>query len=160
MKGFTLLELLIVISIIGAIAFFAWVGLGQLGSKQNLADAAQSVVALLRDAQQRSITQADGSAWGVRFNNEPTGNLDGYYLFNNIDPSVAVSSFVLDSSLELRQPSELDPPLEVVFKQISGELDSLLCPSVLPPAVIETGIKVDLANSKIIQIFCNGRIEF
>ena len=155
-SGFTLIEFLIVISLIGVIVFFSWQGLANLGSKQELDNTVLSVTSLLRDAQQRSITQENGQSWGVRFKE------DRYLLFSTsqslngtITNWATSTSVILKPILRFNLSTE---SLMVAFWQINGELALAGCPSA--PA---KEVNLELVNgteSAIIKVFCNGKIQY
>jgi len=154
--GFTLIEFLIVIGLIVVIAFFSWQAFSRLGSGQELKNTTSSIVALLRDAQQRSITQVDSRSWGVRFEG------DHYFLFST-DQSLAspITSWATSTLITLKPVVKFNQPTSsstIAFWQIGGELASVDCPEATTKE-IEVGLK-DGEETSIIKVFCNGRIQY
>lgn len=154
--GFTLIEFLIVIALIIVLAFFSWQGLSSFGGNQELDNTAVSISALLRDAQQRSVTQVDGKSWGVKFGG------GRYFLLStaqSVDGPITdwtVSTTVpLDSALKFIKPID---SLIVVFRQISGELGAVNC-SGGAGEEIEIGL-VGGEEIRIIKVFCSGKVEY
>ncbi|MEK7612473.1 MAG: type II secretion system protein [Patescibacteria group bacterium] len=74
-RGFTLIELMITIAIGSVIFGFTTFGVIRQRVVQNLDSDAKRVESFLRDAQQRSITQENGSMWGVRLEKLVTGDI-------------------------------------------------------------------------------------
>ena len=77
-KGFTLMELVLVIAILGIIA---GLGIGNYANflrQSSLDSAANEIVAKLREAQTNSQASSDNYAWGVEFD---TTNKDRYVIF-------------------------------------------------------------------------------
>src|SRR3972149_8971173 len=78
MKGFTLMELVLVIAVLGVIA---GLGIGNYANflrQSSLDSAANEIVATLRKAQTNSQASSEDYAWGVYFD---TTNKDRYTLF-------------------------------------------------------------------------------
>lgn len=159
-KGFTLIELMIVIGLIGVIAFFAWANLRGVGNQQELNNTTRSITALLRDAQQRSITQVDGRYWGVRFESYPPagGERDRYFLFST--PSISLPSLATTTLITLKPFIKLATTSTVIFNQISGELSLIGCPAAFASSTIRLDILNNPQSSSTIKVFCNGKIEF
>ncbi len=67
--GFTIVELLVVLALVAAIAVVAGINLFGNRNKTDLASATQDIVASLRQAQSNAMSQNQNTAWGVYFNN-------------------------------------------------------------------------------------------
>ena len=159
-KGFTLLELMIVIAIIAVIAMFVWIGLAQIGGSQALKNVTLTATTALRDAQQRSVVQQDGYYWGVQFEN--IEGRDKFTLFRTTTQSAdsieIVNLTTMKPMVELIKPIK-DDPLKMDFNQITGQLITNSCPNPDFFEEIEIGI-VGKEDKSQIKIFCNGRVEF
>ena len=122
-KGFTLLELVIVVAIMTTGATVGFLSLGRYSAKRNLDSTLNGVAAMLRDTQKRAMTQQGGSAWGVRFTNG-AGNADVYQVF-------ASSSYVTSTIKEtgyLRNNVVFSEPFsgtstDISFLQVSGKVN-------------------------------------
>ena len=160
-RGFTLLELMIVISIIVVVGGFVWIGLSNIGSSQELKNVTLVAANILRDAQQRSTVQQDGYYWGVQFEN--VDGRDKFTLFrtttrsaDNIEEVVLTT---MRSTVELVKPVK-NSPLKVIFNQITGQLISTSCPSSDFFEEVEISVVNKEEDKSQIKIFCNGRVEF
>jgi prepilin-type N-terminal cleavage/methylation domain-containing protein len=146
--GFTLLELLLVVGIIGILS--TSIVLNGLGyrNRQALDLAAQQMAASIRDAQNRSVSQQDGLAWGVYFNN--VSSTDSYTVFSGGSYSASENRFVtsLDSPVEFTIPSA-GTTSSIVFAQVSG------LPSTSTSVTITNG-----SASTTITISANGQVQF
>ncbi|MEE8131927.1 MAG: type II secretion system protein [Candidatus Paceibacterota bacterium] len=153
MKAFTLIELIIVISITVILFAMGFLRLFDFRQHQALNLAKQGIVAILRDAQNRSISQESGTRWGVHFENPSGAANDFYELFsgtvyssssvvskNNLDPEIQFSNPVAGSSKD------------VIFLPITGQLT----------AVASTTISLvsDSSVFNTITIDANGRIQY
>lgn len=163
-RGFTLIELLIVISLIGVIALFSWQALYRFGGSQELKNTALSIVALSRDAQQRSITQVDGRSWGVRFENG-SQTADGrgrYFLFSTSQSLTGpITDWTTGALVTLKPVLKFNQPAGiavVAFQQISGDPALIGCPGIAAEE-IEVGL-INSSETAIVKIYCNGRVEY
>jgi type II secretion system protein H len=68
-KGFTLFELMIVIAIMGILAAVTVAIVPTIGRGRELETDRDKIVAYLRHARQKSVSQEEGKQWGVRFDN-------------------------------------------------------------------------------------------
>lgn len=78
-RGFTLIEILVVISIMGLIAVTAIPSLADFVRRQQLAQSGSEVLSTLRDAQSRAISSVGGLNWGVHF----VANQNNFELFSS-----------------------------------------------------------------------------
>ncbi len=94
-RGFTLIELLIVITILAVIGAVAFISLSGRRGTADLTSTSQQIVATLREAQNRSVTQMQGVSWGVHFAN-PTNTSPFYALFSSTyGPTTTAGSYNL-----------------------------------------------------------------
>jgi prepilin-type N-terminal cleavage/methylation domain-containing protein len=68
-SGFTLMETLIVISIVAILAGVSFLTLFNRSERKDFETTVQKIVAVLNDARDRSVAQRDGVAWRVSFSN-------------------------------------------------------------------------------------------
>lgn len=157
-KGFTLIELLISVGLLIIIAVVSVINLVGYRSRLDLDNASQEIIIVLRDAQNRSIsqeatsTQGSGGRWGVHFEN-PATSTDFYDLFwgATYATGTIVSRAALSSSIQFDTPVS-GSSSTVIFSPVTG----------LPNA--STTIKIstvsNTAVSSTITINTNGQIQY
>ena len=152
-KGFTLIELLIVISITAILATFGAMNLIGHRRERDVNFTIQEIITVLRNAQDRSIAQEEGSRWGVYFNNPSGESNDFYELFKGMTyaTSTIVSKIALRSNIQFDTPTS-NSSSTVIFAPITG----------LPNA--STTIKISLigkpTSSSTIIVNSNGEIGY
>lgn len=120
-KGFTLIELVIVVAIV---AIFGVVTVASLTGKKSSNDLSLTVTqatALLREAESRSITQTQGMSWGVHFANA-TNTAPFYAIFSSsYSPTSTAGYYKLPADIAY-VPSTLPigASQDILFSQISG----------------------------------------
>ena len=119
--GFSLFELLIGL---GMVAILATVSVAYLVGYRNQSDldsTAKRIVSTLRDAQNRSITQASLSTWGVHFDNA-SGSRPFWALFSgSYNSSSVFASYPLPPSVGFASATVPAAGFkELVFTQITG----------------------------------------
>ncbi len=147
-RAYTLTEVLISVALIAVIAAFGVSSFFAYQSRQTLDAAAKSMVATLREAQSRSVTAEDGTAWGVRFSK----SANNYFMASangGVVTGLPSRIAALKSNLEL---SYTEPDTkDVVFNTLTGA------------PIVETGIIVrlvaDQAALRTITVYANGRID-
>ena len=143
-KGFTLIEILVVLGISVILAMGGLFSLSNLRKHQALRLAAEGMVAFLRDSQQRSIGQEDGVGWGVHFDNSASEG-DSYWRFGGADPAMVSEKVSLATGVELETPSD-----NVFFAKVSGLPDSVV--------VVKIRLSSDPSAVRIITINAQGTI--
>lgn len=150
-SGITLVELLIALSILAITASIGMMNLINYRNQRDLNITAQEIIAVLRNAQNRSIAQESGNRWGVHFKNLDSPNLDYYELFYG--PSYASATIV--SKINLRSNIGFEIPSTsstIIFTPITG----------LPNA--STTVKIHLtsapSSSSTITVNSNGEIQY
>ena len=153
MRGFTLIELLITIAITVAAATLGIINLVSHRQERDLVSTAQEIATVIRNAQDRSIAQEEGSRWGIYFNNPSGDNNDFYELFKGTSYATGtiVSKSVLRSNIQFDTPSS-NSSSTIIFSPITG----------LPNA--STTVKMSLISkpttSSTIIINSNGEIQY
>ncbi len=151
-KGFTLIELLISIGIIVVLASISFISLLGYKQRQSLVSATQEIVAVVRNAQDRSISQEGGSRWGVHFEN-PLSASAFYDLFqgSSYASDTVVSRSVLPSGLQFDSPA-YGSSSTIIFSPISGLPDG--------SADIKISLINNSTNSSTITVSTNGEVHY
>jgi prepilin-type N-terminal cleavage/methylation domain-containing protein len=121
-KGFTLVELIVVIALIIASGAVVFANLAGKRSTTDLTAATQQIGVLLRQAQSDAVEQESDVAWGVHFAN-PTGTAPFYALFTtSYSAGTVVGTPYLLPTTVAYTTSTLAPgaTLDVIFSPISG----------------------------------------
>ena len=150
-KGFTLVEILLVVgitAILGATLFLFSYG---IKVHKDLDGAINSVAAVVRDAQQRSITQQDMKKWGIHLEKN---SIQIYDLFKDTHLTANIlAQYSLPLSLEFDNSDWGGLFKEIVFTQVDG----------LPTNgenVIIVRILNDPTTAKQVTISANGTISY
>lgn len=158
MKGFSYIELMIVMALIVVTAIGGSFALFRFTKTQEPESAMRSIIATLRDAQQRSIVQQDGMYWGVRFVYDVSGR-DSYVLFKSSDASgnntTNTSIVYMRNNMQFSDPAQFSEPageLKIIFDKMTGGWISSGCPSGTAHAAITV-------NGISTRVYCNGKIE-
>jgi prepilin-type N-terminal cleavage/methylation domain-containing protein len=151
-RAFTLVELLVTLGIIVILAGISFISIINYKQRQELVSASQEIVSVLRNAQDRSISQESGSRWGVYFEN-PSSGTDFFDLFRGetYAGGELVSRAALSSNLQFVNPVS-GSNVTIIFSPITG----------LPNS--STTIKLSLISnstvSSTIIIDTNGKIQY
>ncbi len=116
MKGFTLLETLIVVSIIVVLAGAGIVSFVQNRNVRDLSSTGQNILSTLRFSQSKSLSGEDNSIWGVRLEQ------DRFILFRGADfaSSTSTQIFNLNSNIEIANINLAGGGNEIVFEKLNG----------------------------------------
>lgn len=96
-RGFTLVEVVIVLGIVSALLLAGFTGLTGVRNKQSLNSALQEIAAATRDTQKKSIAQEGGASWNIRFASDSAED-HRYEIFSG----VAYSSSSVQKTSRLR----------------------------------------------------------
>ncbi len=121
-RGFTLLELLIVIAILAVIAIAGADSYRNFGKSVELSSTAQVIAADLRQVQAKAMIGDGGVKWGARFVN---GTPDDYYELFSTPTTYADASRVVKETTTLSKGIAFFDPAEgsskdIIFNKISG----------------------------------------
>jgi len=158
-SAFTLIELIISISILAILAGIGFINIVNYRQRQDLSFAGQEIIEVLRNAQNRSLSQeatstaGSGGRWGVYFENPTGAGNDFYDLFKGTSYAggTVVSKSVLPSNTQFEEPAN-GSSSTIIFSPITG----------LPNA--SATIKISLisspTSSSTITVGANGNIGF
>ncbi len=162
-KGFSLLELMVVLGIIILASSFSWLYLDNFTKERQLKLANESSAVVLRDAQQRSLIQENGKYWGVKFENLTSQNR--YSLFSADDAFLngfaTTTTVYLRSALQFLQPPPANNAI-ILFDKITGNLANNPNCSVdfnNTSSTIVMSVRNYANLSSNIKVYCNGKIE-
>jgi len=146
--GFTLLEIIITISLLAIIV--TAIMASYLGYQKNveLNTAAKEIVENLRDAQNRAITGEGNLKWGIHFENPATG--DPFYArFSGPSYVTPDEIFYLPIYLQFNTPSQGNS-LDIIFDKLKG--------TIATDQTIVIALKASPTNTKTITVTKEGRI--
>lgn len=153
-SGLTLIELLIVLGIISIIATISTLNLFDFKAGQDLDFSTKEVVATIRDAQTKSITQENLGAsevWGVRFTN-PSVGVGFYEVWKGVSyPGILNSKKFLTPNTEFETPAK-GSFLDITFQKITGVTNS--------SQTVKIRIINDITKFRIVTVSSNGSIDF
>jgi len=127
-KGFTLIELVLVVALLGLVLIISTVNLFRPVPKAQANETASDIFSLLHDAQNRAMNTAIGGGtaaddWGIHF------ETDRYILFKgNVFDATDPTNFVVDTPANISLTPALPCPSppgncdNIVFAKISGEV--------------------------------------
>ena len=150
MKAFTLIELLVVIGITAILAVFFIMSPLSFRSQQDLNLTVSEMIAVLRNAQDNSMSQESGSVWGIYFDNINGSGFYDFFSGSNYSSVNIVSRSSLRSNIKSVQPA-IGASSTVIFSAVSG----------LPVAstTIIIALREDSSSSRAITINANGQIQ-
>jgi len=158
-SAFTLVELLITIGILAILAGIGFISIVNYREQQDLTSTTQEIVEVLRNAQNRSLSQeatsttGTGGSWGVYFENPNGDGNDFYELFqgSSYASGTVVSRSNLPFNVQFNIPAS-GSSSTVIFSPITGLPDSA------------TTIKISLisnpTSSSTIMVNANGKIQY
>ncbi len=118
--GFTAFEIILVVGMVVVVGIVVGRNLGGYREARSLENTAEEVRALVQDAQRKSMTQEEESAWGVRFTNAASGD-DSVIVFKG---QSFVGGTVQRTYVLKRQVQFFDPgpgaTRDVVFGALTG----------------------------------------
>ncbi len=146
-------EVIVVVALIAA--FGAVVTLNLLGKKgtSELDATAKQIVAILREAQSRSVSQSDGAGWGIHFENS-TSTAPFYALFrSSYSLQNRIGYYRLPSTVGYATSSIASgASKDVTFSQITGVANA------------STSVQIQLLNnlsvSSTIYVASSGAVRF
>lgn len=148
-KGFTLIEILIVIAILGIISSIVLLNLSQFRNEQLLKNTTLDVVSLLSKARQDTLSSVNSTNYGVHFDSNQAVLFTGsVYSSNNVTNEPVVFS----SKVNISIPSGLNigGGSDVIFERLTGETIG---------GTIKLQLTSDATRQKIITVGKTGSVS-
>lgn len=156
-KGFSLIELVAVVLMIGTLAVIVVSNLFSRRSRVEFDNTTRQIAALLREAQSRSASRDESVGWGAHFDNN-TSTKPFYALFkSSYSAENTVSRFNLPNLIRFATSSVAEGgTLDIAFAELSG------APSTSTPIIIEqtAGVSGEVIVSSTITAGAAGLISF
>jgi prepilin-type N-terminal cleavage/methylation domain-containing protein len=146
--GFTLIELVIVISIIFIVSAISIVSFGLYEKKSAVENSLEEIIACLKSAQNKTLASEENSQWGVYF--DPAQS--DYVLFKgSIYNPEAVENEIneIPQRIEINEINLAGGENKIVFKRLTGETDQF--------GSISLRLKGNPAETKTIYIEDSGQ---
>ena len=118
-KGFTLVELLVVITIVGVLGGIAAVSFNTSRNVRDLQTSAQNTLSVIRLAQSKTLAGENDSAWGVRLESSQITLFAG----DTFAGATFTQVYALPPSIEITGIALNGGGSDVVFKRITGQTD-------------------------------------
>jgi type II secretory pathway pseudopilin PulG len=153
-KGFTLVELLVIVAIVVIIGGVVLVNLSGRRVDTDVITATQQIATLLRQAQSDSMAGEGGAVWGVHFANS-TGTPPFYALFRGSYATGTVTGrYLLPLSVAYRTSTLASgATLDVIFSQASGAASASTSIGLYMP-------KENTAFSSTISVASTGAVSY
>ncbi|MEK7083399.1 MAG: prepilin-type N-terminal cleavage/methylation domain-containing protein [Patescibacteria group bacterium] len=118
-KGFTLIEIVIVIAIIVILGTAVLVSFNESRNVRDLTTSSQNALSILRLAQARTLAGENDSAWGIRLASNQITLFEG----DTFAGSPFTNIYPLPNSMQITNISLNGGGIDVVFKRVTGETD-------------------------------------
>ena len=150
MRGFTLIEILIVISIFAALAVIGITSLSSFRDTVELNALTEDSASLLIDARSRTLSSKEQSQYGVHFESDKMILFQGAS-FSSSDPLNEETA--IPSSVEIVDILLTGGGVDIIFERLTGET--------MQNGTITVRLKSDISRTRTITIISTGvvRIE-
>ena len=165
-KGFTLIELMLVMGIVVLLPGFAVLSLGNYQKYQELDSVGRKIVLNLRDAQQKSITQEEGKYWGLKFYDVADPGNDYFEVIKENSSDVITNYFgshiVFGTfSIDGTPANCSNTPCQISFEKLSGAITVPNNGTLITVTVkIKDAACSDPSRCRTITIKKNGTVEY
>src|SRR3989338_10343517 len=138
-KGFSLIEMLVVIAILVLMATVITVGLSSFYKGRTLDGAVEQAISLINEARSKTLSSKDSSQYGVHFETSRLALFKGPVF---TEPNSDNKEFIFSSSVEMFGTTLNGGGSDLVFKRLTGKTDEY--------GAVSFRLKID--NSKIKNI--------
>lgn len=147
-RGFTLIEMLVVVAVLAVIAAVALAGLVSFRGHSDLTAASEQAISYLSDARARTLASKSDSQYSVRF------NLDRFIFFKGTafaSSSTDNVQFLLPAGVEISSIALAGGGKDVIFERITGETPQ--------SGTVVFRLKADTSRTKTVAIKSTGVVS-
>jgi len=146
-KGFSLVEVLVVLAIMGIVASIVLAGFNSFSKSKSVSIGAETITAILRQARNETLTSKDSLAYGVNFG---TNKITIFVAPTYSEGVVTNRDFTLNNNNTNLTVSLSGGGTAVVFSKLNGETTQNGTITVSVPGV---------SNTKTVTIYKTGLVE-
>ena len=147
-KGFSFIEILVVIAVLAIIVLIVAAGLSSFYKSQTLNSAVNQVISLINQARSKTLSSEDASQYGLHFE---TSRIILFKGGSFIEFSPDNKEFVLPASVEIYDLFLNGGGSDLVFQRLTGQTDE--------DGTISLRLKAGASKTKIITIEPSGIIS-
>ena len=119
--GFTIVELILTVALMVAIVLISVLSLGGRKGQTELDGITKQIVSQLREAQSKSVSQINGTTWGMRFDNATSSAYFGTYSSSTYATTTKISYTRLPRNIRYTTTTlPVGSYREITFSQLSG----------------------------------------
>jgi prepilin-type N-terminal cleavage/methylation domain-containing protein len=152
MRGFTLIEILVSLFVLGVLLVLSVVVIGSFNEQSVLANQAEEIAAQLRFAQNKTVASENSVQYGVYFNSATTPHQ--YELFRGTDYGTGTVENVYQLADEIEFDTIVFAGLstsEAVFDRVSGKTSN--------PGDVTVRLKSNPAETQTVYVESFGKVE-
>jgi prepilin-type N-terminal cleavage/methylation domain-containing protein len=143
MKGFTLIEIIIVVVILAVLTAMALTSFSSFRQNQTLNSDTNKIVSVINEARSKTLSSQDFSQYGVHMESSRVILFKGA-----VYPSGGISTTTLSAILEISGISLNGGGSDIVFQKITGKTDQY--------GTLIIRVKADASKTKTINISSTG----
>ncbi|MDO8429737.1 MAG: fibronectin type III domain-containing protein, partial [bacterium] len=149
--GFTLLELMVIMGITATIGSVSYLSISGFMARNTLELTAQELLAHLRDARQRAVSQDQSSQWGVHLKADAS-DIDYYEIFYGASYAggTIVQKIVLPPAIQFLTPAQ-GASDDIIFMKATGKVNvsHVIVLALVNDTSVTRAINISTGNSAI-----------
>jgi len=142
-KGFSLIEMVIVLAIVAILSYIAVLSFSKTNSREALDKSVLTLISILNEAKSEAISSKNFSNYGVRIQKDRVISFQGTYGTDN-------KTYIFPTSVTISTSTGIGT--DIIFKNTTGFTSA-------SGTITFTTVNVNPQNKSIVRVFSTGAIE-